>query len=103
MAVRRLLTILLQFAISIMQVLLGLRIVFKMVTASEGVFVQWVYSLSDPLVFPFSRYFPDTMLSAMFYLDLAAIIAIILYTMVGYFLLSMVAKPKEWRKRKYYS
>ncbi|GAA0490441.1 hypothetical protein GCM10008986_15550 [Salinibacillus aidingensis] len=99
----KVLTLVLQCFITVMQALLGLRILFKLVSASEGSFVQWVYLLSDPLVIPFSGSFPPTMVSAMFYVDVAAILAMILYTLVGYLLLRIVAGSRKKDRSKYLS
>ncbi|WP_194841333.1 YggT family protein [Salinibacillus xinjiangensis] len=77
-----------------MQFLLGARIVCKLFSASDANFVQWVYRVTDPLVSPFNSYFPETLVGGIFVLELGAIFAIILYTVLGLVLLRLVSRPE---------
>jgi uncharacterized protein YggT (Ycf19 family) len=73
--------------IGIIQIFLGLRIVLKLFGGSTTApFVQWVYDTSESLLYPFEGIFPTTTLDGRFVIEFSALFALIIYTLVGYFL-----------------
>ncbi|MFC0190236.1 YggT family protein [Fictibacillus aquaticus] len=85
--------------IGIVQVILGLRLLFKLFGANEAApFVQFVLSLSEPLLYPFRSIFPMVDVGR-FELELSTLVAIIVYGIAGYFLrrLFMIGHTKRDR------
>ncbi len=64
-------------------VFLAIRIVLKVFGAGVGApIVSWIYSISDTLVAPFRGIFQDILLGGSSFLDLSAIIALIVYMII---------------------
>lgn len=62
---------------------IGLRILLQLLGANRSAaFVQFVYSISAPFVAPFSGIFPNQVLSEVFFLDAAAILAFVVYGLI---------------------
>jgi uncharacterized protein YggT (Ycf19 family) len=83
----------------IIEFLLTLRFIFKFfIVNSSNPFVAWIYSTSDSLVAPFAGIVTNLKLGG-FLVDFAVLIAMIVYTFVGYLILqafSYVA-PRYYR------
>ncbi len=75
--------------VGIIEFLLTLRFVFKFFAASaHATFVSWLYDTTAPLVSPFVGILPNLKLGA-FVIDFATLAALIVYTLVGYFILQL--------------
>ncbi|WP_017187312.1 YggT family protein [Alkalibacillus haloalkaliphilus] len=82
---------LINIVIGIVQLILGFRIILKLFGAAETApFVEWVYNTSNPLLHPFEGIFPSTVLDGTFVIEFSAIFAFLIYTLIGYFLTSLV-------------
>lgn len=89
------------FFVGIIEVLLGFRFIFLLLAAnSNAQFSAWVFNSTDPLVLPFQGVFP-TFGVADFTLDLATLLAMIVYGLGAFIALQlakyfegMVLKPK---------
>ncbi|WP_411954666.1 YggT family protein [Alkalibacillus sp. S2W] len=84
----------------IVQILLGLRIILKLFGASESApFVEWIYQTSAPLLFPFEGIFPSKVLDGIYVIEFSAIFAVLVYTLVGHFLSSLVMSFSKRKNR----
>lgn len=70
---------------------LGLRIVLKLLGASTSApFVSWVYENTNSLLSPFQGMFPQTDLAPRLTLEFSSIFAIVIYSVIGYFLVDII-------------
>lgn len=77
---------------AIAESILGLRIVLKLFGANTSApFVQWTYNTSAPLLHPFEGIFPSAELDGTFVIEFSALFALIIYSIVGYFLTKIVS------------
>lgn len=81
------LVVIINAVLSIIQIILGLYIVLKLFGAATVPFVRWVYRLSHPFLQPFAGIFKPTNFGSNHVLDLSALFALIIYSIVGYLLL----------------
>jgi uncharacterized protein YggT (Ycf19 family) len=83
----RIIRALINIVVSIIQVLLVFRLVFKFLVVNAGTpFVAWIYRVTAPLAAPFAKILPDYKLSG-FVVDFATLAAIIVYAIAGCLLL----------------
>lgn len=75
--------------LSVIQVILGLFIVLKLFGAADVPFVSWVDSLANPLLRPFQGIFDPVTFSGQYVLDLSAVFALIVYSVIGYILIKV--------------
>lgn len=76
--------------ISIVQIIIGLGIVLKLFNANLVPFVKWVYGLETPLIAPFKGIFNPAELAPHYLLDLSAVFALIVYSVIGYTLIKLI-------------
>ncbi len=77
--------------IGIAQLILGLRIILKLFGANKTApFVQWIYETSAPLLYPFEGIFPSAALEGRFVIEFSALFAVIIYSLIGYFLTKLI-------------
>jgi uncharacterized protein YggT (Ycf19 family) len=70
--------------------LIGIRFVLRLLGAStQSAFVGFIYGLTDVLVAPFRAIFPNTS-GANSTFDVAALVAIVIYALIGWGLVSLV-------------
>jgi hypothetical protein len=82
---------LMSFFVGIAELILGLRIFFRLVDAnSAAAFVHWIYETSDTLMVPFRGIFPPATLKGGIVLDVSAIFAAVMYLLFGVILLSIL-------------
>jgi hypothetical protein len=85
----------------IIESLIGLRVLLKLLGANpSAAFVQWVYQTSIILLDPFKGMFPSPMLKGRFILEFSALFALIIYGLIGYFLVKLVMLVETAIKRK---
>ena len=78
------------FVTSVISTLIAIRFVLKLLGASlQSGFVTLMYNLTDALVAPFRAIFPATS-GASSTVDVAALVAIVIYALVGLGLVSLV-------------
>lgn len=74
----------LNFFLAAVEVLLGLRFVFKLFGAnSDNGFVDWVYEMSGALLEPFRGVFPTEVFENQYVLELSTIFAMVIYGLIG--------------------
>ena len=77
------------FVTSLVTTLLAIRFVLRLLGAStQSGFVTLIYTLTDGLVAPFRAIFPTAGIGAT--VDIAALVAIVVYALVGWGLVSLV-------------
>ncbi|MCT8137803.1 YggT family protein [Anaerobacillus sp. CMMVII] len=92
---------LINIVIGIAQFFLGFRVILKLFGASSTApFVQWVYNTSQSLLNPFEGIFPTTVLDGKFVIEFSALFALIIYTLVGYFLTQLIWMVQRGIERK---
>lgn len=80
------------FFVGLVVAILGLRILFRLFDANPNSgFVQWIYDTSDVLMAPFRGIFPPAPIERGVVLDVSAIFAAIMYAIIGFLLLALVA------------
>ncbi|MFC7395404.1 YggT family protein [Scopulibacillus cellulosilyticus] len=77
--------------LSIVQIIIALYIVIKLFGASNVPFVQWLNRISQPLLHPFEGMFNPVTFSKGYTLDLSAVFALIVYSVIGYILIKLVS------------
>ena len=88
---------LIEIIFSIVEFFLVLRFVLKLFGANPATpFTNWVYTSSEPLLAPFGGIFPSSVLQGRFTLDFSTLFALIIYSLISYFLLDILA-PRERR------
>lgn len=81
------------FLFGLVEGLLGLRVVLKLFGANAAApFVDWVYEVTAPLLQPFSGAFPAPSLSDGLVIEFTALFAMLVYALVTYLLLELVAQ-----------
>ena len=78
------------FVTSVITTLIAIRFVLKLLGASlQSGFVTFIYNLTDPLVAPFRAIFPAAS-GQNSTVDVASLVAIVIYALVGWGLVSLV-------------
>ena len=71
------------FVFTIIEILLGLRFIFRLFAAnSSAPFVDWLYRTSGVLVSPFHGIFTEPVIDAHFVFDITALIALVIYSLL---------------------
>ncbi len=88
-----------QFVIGFIEIAIVLRIVLKMLGASTAApFVAWLYETTGPMLAPFNGVFPTPSVSGGFVLEISALVALVVYGLVGFLINTLVTnatKPHE--------
>ncbi len=101
MITANILTNLINITISLVEAALGLRFILRLFGANPNTpFVQWVYDTSAPLLDPFRGIFPTRTLQGGFVFDFSTLFAMIIYALLGYFLIELIALPTRELSRK---
>ena len=91
----RILRALINVVVSIIELLLIFRLIFKFLVVNTGTpFVAWIYNATAPLVAPFSKILPDWKISN-FVVDFATVAALIVFGLAGYLLLMLFPYPRK--------
>jgi hypothetical protein len=73
-------------------ILLGLRVVFRFFGANSGTpFISWLYDTTGQLIAPFAGIFPNPRIEGIFLVDISAIVALVVYSVIGYVVLNFLA------------
>lgn len=72
--------------LSVIQIIIGLFIALKLFNAKDVPFVNLIHGLSEPLLSPFQNMFQPVTLGGHYILDLSALFALIVYSVIGYVL-----------------
>ena len=79
--------------VGIIELLLTFRLIFKFFVVNAGTpFVAWLYGVTARLVAPFAKISPDLKFSG-FVVDLATLVALIVYAIAGYLILMIIPYP----------
>jgi uncharacterized protein YggT (Ycf19 family) len=81
-----------RFIIGLVEMLLGLRLVLKLLGADpQSTFVSWVYETTQPLLNPFTHAFPAPTVQGQFTLEFTTLFALFIYAFAGYLLSEVLA------------
>ncbi len=87
----RLILSLVNFIFGLIELILLVRIVLELFAANAGApFVAWIYDLSGSLLYPFRGIFPSPTLRGGFILDISAIVALLVYALIAYFITEII-------------
>lgn len=76
---------------NLIELLLALRILLRFFGANPATpFVNWAYQTTQPLVSPFVGIFPNPSLTGGFVIDVAALVALVVYAIIGYAVLGVI-------------
>jgi uncharacterized protein YggT (Ycf19 family) len=76
---------LVRLIVGVIDTLLAIRIVLELLGAnSANGFASFIYGITDPLVAPFAGLFNYTLQTGVVRFDLPALIAILVYSLIGY-------------------
>ena len=90
---------LINFFVGLAEILLGLRVIFRLLDAHASVhFVQWVYNTSGTLMLPFRNIFTPSVISPGYVIDFSALFAMAIYAAAGYLLLGLLSSFVSARK-----
>lgn len=88
---RRMVIRILDLLVGLVEFLLGLRILLRLLGASPGTgFTEWLYSLTDQLIAPFSGIFPSYTLSGNYVIEFSALFAMFAYAVLGWLIIRLV-------------
>lgn len=74
--------------LAIVEILLGLRFIFRLFAANgTAPFVTWLYQTSDILVSPFRGIFQTPVFNGQFVFDITALISLLVYGLIFAFIL----------------
>lgn len=77
-----------------------MRLVLKFFAANPAApFVRWIYETSQTLVHPFLGIFPNPVLSGGFVIEFSTLVALIVYGIIGYLLVELIA-TLNWGARR---
>jgi uncharacterized protein YggT (Ycf19 family) len=86
---------------NVVEAIIGVHIILKLFSAnSDTPFVQWIFSISEPLLRPFRGIFDDVIFQDQYVLDLSAVFALIIYSIIGYLIMTIVKAIGGGRRRK---
>lgn len=87
----KLIAFLVNLVTSLIEGLLGLRIVLKLLGASTvAPFVSWIYETTQPLLTPFAGMFPSPKLPEGFVIEFSALFALVVYAFIGYLITELL-------------
>lgn len=87
---------------SIIEVLLGLRIILRLFGANPNTpFVNWVYETTRPLLTPFSGIFPASVIQGGLVIDFTTIFALLIYGIIAYFVTEILVFSSFSSERYY--
>ena len=99
----RLILFLIDFVFGIIQLILALRIILELFSANPATpFVAWLYDISRTLLYPFQNIFPSPILRGGFILDISAIVAILAYALLAYFITELI-RFVNYQSVRYYN
>jgi hypothetical protein len=91
----RILRTLISIVFGIIELLLSIRLIFKfLVVNAHTPFVVWIYGITARLVAPFAKILPDRKFSG-FVVDFATLVALIVYVLIGYLILSIFSYSRN--------
>lgn len=91
MTLYRVTTAIIDFVITLIAALLGLRIILHLFGANaDNQIVKAIYSVSQPLVLPFANIFPSLELEQGYVLEFATVFALVLYAVVAHIIVTLV-------------
>ncbi len=80
-----------QFVFGLIEIMIVLRIMFKMLGASVAApFVAWLYETTEPLLAPFYGIFPTPRVTGGFVLEIPALVALVVYALAGFLINTLV-------------
>ncbi|MCR4312301.1 MAG: YggT family protein [Candidatus Uhrbacteria bacterium] len=101
MAILRFIAYLVDIVTSVVMVLLGVRLAFKMFNANTGAwFVRSVYAITNPTLPPFRNIFPSQELSPGFVIEFSTLLALVVYALIGYVVIRVIDVIDETVLRK---
>lgn len=84
------------YVMGVVQVLIAIRLVFKMLGANKVGFVDFVYSVTDPLAVPFYGIF-NVSTNGKYVIEWSTIVAMVVYFLIALGIVKLIAiiHPKE--------
>lgn len=78
------------FLLGVLEVILGLRFIFRLLGANEGSdFIMFLYNLSHAFVGPFNNIFNDQSIGSKSVFELSTLISMLIYALIGWGLASL--------------
>lgn len=78
------------FLLGVLEVILGLRFIFRLLGANEGSdFIMFLYNLSHNFVGPFNNIFNDQSIGSRSVFELSTLISMLIYALIGWGLVSL--------------
>jgi hypothetical protein len=85
LALRNWITGVIYFLLGVLEVILGLRFIFRLLGANEGNdFIMSLYSLSHAFVGPFNNIFNDQSIGSRSIFELSTLVALLIYALIGW-------------------
>jgi uncharacterized protein YggT (Ycf19 family) len=98
---RAILKSIINWFVFIVETILGLRVLFLILNANPTApFVNWIYRTSDTILSPFRGIFTAQSISLGHILDITALFAMLMYSLFGFLLESLVSLIPETKKPK---
>lgn len=88
---RNFLVALVNLLLGAVSILLGLRIIFRLLGANSATpFVAWIYQVSENLMMPFRGMFPNLNIGGNLFLDTVAVISLIVYALLAFIAVALI-------------
>ena len=98
----RVLLFFISFVFGLIEIIIGFRILLLMLGANPNTpIVNWIYSVSSTLLYPFQNIFPSPVLGKGFVLDMSALVGLLIYALISY-LISELIKFISYTSDNYY-
>ncbi|MBI4028862.1 MAG: YggT family protein [Candidatus Blackburnbacteria bacterium] len=92
---------LINLVIGLIELLLTIRLLLRLFAANPATpFVRWVYETSQPLINPFLGIFPNPVLSGGLIIEFPTLVALVIYTIVGYILAELIGALSYGARRR---
>lgn len=89
---RRIVVRILDIVVGIIELLLGLRIMLRLLGANPGSeFVAWLYGITGQLVAPFYGMFPDISFASNYVIEFSTIFAMLVYAFLGWLVIRIIS------------
>ena len=82
----------LDLVIGTVEVLLGLRVMLRILGANPGSnFISWLYSTTDQMLLPFWNIFPAATISGIYIVEFSTLFAMLAYAFFGWAIMKLIA------------
>lgn len=88
--------------LGIIELFLGFRFIFRLFGANESTpFVNWLYSMTEPLLNPFRNMFPAPRIDGIYVVEFTTLVALLIYMLIGYLIFELIKSISRIPRDRY--